>query len=296
MSKRVSCSFLSVCFVSLAFSVNQCSALFDPFGGANNRSLVLDNFDGGSSSPVAWPFVAWEFGDVTSVTIEFDLYMAFSDRFNPPSPTTSGAESWWTYVDFRVGDTNGAVPNTLNNTAIFDSMRVEVGSGAYYFDNASAPANGMPFTPETPHRIKYSIDVSTNSYTVEVTPHAVAGETNVQRFSGNDNNPLRTGFFLDPAHTTINTFAIGSAFNLKATPFYLDNILVTSNGNVLIDETFDDDPIGGLSNTAVSHFAGAQDQNGNGFVVKIVGPIPEPSSLLLGLLASGGLMICRRSR
>jgi hypothetical protein len=273
--------------------------LTDPFGGPGNRSLVLDNF-GGGSNPVGWPFVSWDIGqDVTSATIEFDLYMAFSDRFNPPSPTTSGAESWWTYVDFRVGDTAGGVPSTLADTLIFDSMRVEVGSGAFYFDNAFAPANGHPFSPETAHHVKYIIDGNTSTYVVEVTPHATAGQTTLQRVAGNDNNPWRTAFLLDPTHTTFDTFALGGAWNpgvLNSTPFYIDNVLVTSGGNVLLDENFDDDPLGGLSNTPVSHFAGAQDQNGNGFRVEIVGAIPEPATLLLLLTGSIALTAGRTAR
>ena len=178
-------------------------------------------------------------------------------------------------------------------------MRVEAGSGSYFFDNASAPGNGHPFTPETAHHVKYSIDGNTSTYTVEVTPHAVAGQTNVQRNAGDDNNPWRTAFILDPNRTTFDTFAIGGAWNpglLNATPFYLDNVLVTSGGNTLLDENFDDDPIGGLADTPFGHFAGAQDQNGNGFLVEIVGPVPEPSTLLLGLLASTGLVAGVRRR
>ncbi|MEO2049439.1 MAG: PEP-CTERM sorting domain-containing protein [Pirellulales bacterium] len=268
--------------------------LNDPFGGVANRSLVLDNHDGGSTPSVAWPFVSWNIGQaLTSATIEFDLYMAFSDRFNPPSPTTSGLESWWTYVDFRVGDTAGGVPSTLSDTVIFDSMRSEAGGGQYYFDNGFAPGNGHPMTPDAGQHVKYSIDLGTNSYTVEVTPHAVGGETNVQRNAGVDDNPIRNAFIFDPEHSTFDTFAIGGAWNpslLFSTPFYLDNVKVTSDGNTLLDENFDDDPIGGLADTPVSHFAGAQDQNGNGFTVEVVGPVPEPSTLLLALLASIGLI------
>ncbi|MDC0935590.1 PEP-CTERM sorting domain-containing protein [Pirellulales bacterium] len=265
--------------------------LFDPFGGAGNQSLVLDNHDGGGN-PVSWPFVSWDFGDRTEVTIEFDLFMAFSDRANPPSPTTSGLESWWTYVDLRVGDTDGGVPNTLENTAIFDSMRVEVGSGAFYFDNAVAPGNGHPMLSETAQHVKYDINLNTSSYTVEVTQHAIGGETNVQRTDDVNDNPVRNLFILGGptgTSTTIDTIALGSAWNpgvLNATPFYLDNVLITSGGNTLIDEDFDDDPLGGLADTPSSHFAGAQDQNGNGFTVEIVGQIPEPSTMLLALLAS----------
>ena len=278
----------------------QSAHLLDPFGGAVNKSLVLDNFDGGSN-PVAWPFVAWDFGDQTEVTIEFDLYMAFSDRANPPSPTTSGAESWWTYVDLRIGSTDGAIPNTLENTAVFDSMRVEVGSGAFYFDNAIAPGNGHPMLSETAQRVKYDVNLNTNTYTVEVTPHGISGETNVQRTAGVDDNPVRNLFILggpSGTFTTIDTFALGGAWNpgvLNATPFWIDNVLISSGGNTLVDENFDDDPLGGLADTPSTHFAGAQDQNGNGFIVEIVG-IPEPSALLLALLASTSFVTGLRRR
>ena len=147
---------------------------------------------------------------------------------------------------------------------------------------------------------EYDINLNTSSYTVEVSPHATGGETFVQRTDDVNDNPVRNLFLLGGptgTFTTIDTVAIGGAWNpgvLNATPFYLDNVLITSGGNTLVDENFDDDPPGGLADTPFSHFAGAQDQNGNGFIVEIV--VPEPSTMMLALLASTAVVVRVRRR
>lgn len=270
--------------------------VFDPFGGPTNQSLVLDNFDGGNASPVDWPFAWWNFGQVyTDGVLEFDLYMDFSDA-TVPTKTTGGQDSFWTYVDVRFGQTGGGLPSgVLDDTAIYDSYRVQNGNGQFYFENTTAPENGHPFLAETAQHVKYTIDGTARTYVVEVTPHAVSGETTVQRVAGTDENPWRSAHFF-AGNTGFDVFAIGSAFGLDSSPFYIDNLKFTSGGNTILDETFDDDPLGGVPDTAASATATNSGTNGTGFIVEIVGPVPEPSSILLAVFASACLTVRGRRR
>ncbi|MDA0659081.1 MAG: hypothetical protein O3C60_09560 [Planctomycetota bacterium] len=273
MSRFTMVLFLGVAMIGLV-AARPASALNDPFGPAGNHSLAFDNFNGGTTTPGnSWPFAWWDLGaDYSSAVVEFDLYMA-----DDPDPL------FWSYVDLRIGKTGGGIPSgVLNDTAIYDNYRVQGGNGAFYFENAVAPANGHPFTKDTAHHVKYVIDGAAKNYTVQVTPYgANAAGGFVQKDAGSDTIIWRAGFQLAPpfgaGHTGFNVLAIGTAFgpgSLPSSPFYLDNLKVTSGGQTVLDENFDDDAVGGLPNTG--NYIGA---NTNGSDLEVVGAVPEPSSL-----------------
>lgn len=281
MNRSMSILAGSLLTVSLTMSASPVEALQDPFGPVGNRSLVLDNFNGGATVPSnLWPFAWWNLGgDYSSAEIEFDLYME-----NDPS-------KFWTYVDLRIGSTAGGIPSGVTaDTAIYDNYRVQGGSGAFYFENASAPANGHPFTPETAHHVKYTIDGNARTYTIQVTPSGGF----VERVAGNPNNTWRVPFVL-AGNTTFNVLAIGGAFGpttLASAPFYIDNLLITSGGQTILDEDFDDDAVGGLPNTG--NYIG---QDTVGSDVEVVEFVPEPASwtTLVLIIACAGMVIRRHS-
>jgi hypothetical protein len=207
------------------------STYTDPFGPAGNKSLVLDNFNGGSANPNDWPFISWydELGQVRDPTIgggqpplpgtvrnragtiEFDLYLT-NDIVNGVD------EKYWTYVDLRIGF-DKALPNTVGDTIIYSNFRVQDGVSYFFFDAATAPSNGHPLLADTAQHVKYTI-FSNETYTLEV------GGNFIEK-SGSKFIPWRTG----GPNTGFNVFSIGSAFGpggLTNKPFYIDNLLITA--------------------------------------------------------------------
>jgi len=262
---------IAVALVCATATTSSAIGLSDPFGGAGNRSLAINNFGGGTTTPSnQWPFVTWDFGDVAEATIEFDLYMQ-----DDPA-------QFWTYVDFRVGDTDGNIPNTGENTITWDNFRIQGSSGAFYFENAVGPASGHPFSINTAHHVQYDIDHAAGTYTVQVDGNFV------QKAAGNDNNPNRSPWAFG-SRQTFDTVAFGGAFGFNEAPYYLDNILIKSGGNTLIDENFDDDPVGGLPDSTALNFGAST----SGSTIEIV---PEPTSAALALLATITLWFGRRKR
>ena len=191
-------------------------AYADPFGGAGNRSMVIDNFAGGSNTPsVEFPVVTWldEFGDVPNAhrsgTIDFDLYLT---AHNP-------ATEFWTFVDFRVGfgGAGRTNPSTVNDTIIWNVFRIETGAQSpnFYFDNATAPSNGQgKFAPDTPFHVHYDI-FSDETYTVSIdgTPLELGGSATI---------PWRTG----GAGAGFNSVDFQTAFGIPAGEYYVDNLVV----------------------------------------------------------------------
>jgi hypothetical protein len=193
------------------------SSYTDPFGPAGNHSLVLDNYNGGSSFPNDWPFVSWnnELGQPGTRyrhgTVEFDLYLK---NDGPAAPNTK----FWTYVDLRLGF-DVSLPNTVADTIIYGNFRVQDGVSYYFFEAATAPSNGHPLLADTPVHVKYTI-LPDETYTLEVNGNFVekAGSKFVPWKATGPN----AGF---------NVFAIGAAFgpnNLTAEPFYIDNLVITA--------------------------------------------------------------------
>ncbi len=191
----------------------------DPFGPAGNKSLVFDNFNGGSANPNVWPFAVWnnELGRPGTTyrhgTLEFDLYMK-NDRPGGPETDTK----FWSYLDLRLGfDT--AFPNTVGDTIVYGNFRIQDGVGYYFFDNATGPSNGHPIMPDTAYKIAYTI-LPNETYTLQV----------------NGNFVEKDGSKFVPWRTTgptkgFNVLAIGSAFGpnfLTNTPFWIDNLKVTA--------------------------------------------------------------------
>lgn len=193
------------------------SSYTDPFGPAGNKSLVLDNFNGGSANPNDWPFVSWnnELGQPGTRyrhgTVEFDLYMK--------NDVVNGVDGkFWTYVDLRLGF-DVSLPNTVGDTIIYGNFRVQDGIGYYFFDNAFGPSNGHPVRPDTAHHVKYTI-LPNETYTLQV-------DGNFVEKDGSKFVPWRaTG-----PNAGFNVLAIGGAFGpnfLTANPFYIDNLRVTA--------------------------------------------------------------------
>ena len=192
------------------------SAYTDPFGPAGNHSLVLDNYNGGSSFPNDWPFVSWnnELGQpgtrYRNGTVDFDLYL--KNDFPPGGTDTK----YWTYVDLRLGF-DVSLPNTVGDTIIYGNFRVQDGVSYYFFDAASGPSNGHPLLADTAVHVKYTI-LPDETYTLQV----------------NGNYVEKDGSKFVPWRTTgptkgFNVFAIGAAFgpnNLTAMPFYIDNVVI----------------------------------------------------------------------
>jgi hypothetical protein len=191
------------------------SSYTDPFGPAGNHSLVLDNFNGGSSFPNDWPFVSWnnELGQPGTRyrhgIVEFDLYLR--------NDVVGGVDQkFWTYVDLRLGF-DVSLPNTVGDTIVWGNFRVQDGTPFYFFDNAFAPSNGHPTKADTVQHIKYTI-LPNETYTLEVDGNFV--EKDGTRFVPWRATGPNAGF---------NVLAIGAAFgpnNLTANPFYIDNLVI----------------------------------------------------------------------
>ena len=196
------------------------SSYTDPFGPAGNHSYVFDNYNGGSNAPpggVQYPVAAWsdELGQPGTKyregTVDFDLYMV--NDFPP-----GGVDSkYWNYMDLRLGF-DKAYPNTVGDTIVYGSFRVQDGVSYYFFDNATAPSNGHPLLADKAVHVKYTI-LPDETYTLQI-------DGSYLELGGTKFIPWRA----KGATAGFNVLGIASAFGptfLTDTPFFIDNLVVT---------------------------------------------------------------------
>ena len=193
-------------------------AYTDPMFGGTNHSMVIDNFAGGSAPPVTpgveFPVMAWrqQLGDtpLRDGVIEFDLLMT------PATPT-----DFWSYFEVRLGfgdASRGFPPSTVGDTIAWNSYRIQSGIPLIFnngFGNTS-PDVASPIVANTVHHVKYTIDGSTETYSLEFDGNLIpyAGVTDIPWDFGGPG----AGF---------NTIAFMSAFGLPAAEVFVDNLKVT---------------------------------------------------------------------
>lgn len=195
----------------------------DPFvGDATNHSYVIDNFKGGAAYPspvgVQFPVVTWgsQFpGVVRDLTIEFDLLMKAEN--DPNRVMGNGGSDFWSYFEIRAGFTGGVQPSTVGDIVLWNSYRLQSGNPLVYNNGQNkSPDIASPIGPDRPMHIKYTIDGTTETWSLEIdgTPIPYNGTTSVPWAFGGPG-------------AGVDAITFMSAFNLNTAEVYVDNLVVT---------------------------------------------------------------------
>lgn len=176
-----------------------------PFGGAANKSLVIDN-PGDDQPIVAWRSMFTDDpADFQNGSISFDLYM--------PEPTGQ----YWTYIDFRLGygGAGRTAPTTVGDTTVWNSFRVNSGSPDVVVDNGNGNAQAT-IASGTVLAVRYDIDGDSQTYRLTINGNAVT-------FGGSADRPWMAGA------PGINMFGFFGAYPLNSAAVYIDNLVVIND-------------------------------------------------------------------
>ena len=176
-----------------------------PFGGAANKSLVID--DVGAAQPI----VSWrsEFSDdphaFQTGTVEFDVYL----------PAAGSRD--WTFLDFRLGygGAGRTAPTTVNDTTIWNSLRINPGAPQGFILDDNTGTFLASITPNSLLHMRYDLDGATQTYRLTVNGTLVNA-------GGSSNRPWRAGAI------GVNMMGFFGAYPASSAPVYVDNIAVVN--------------------------------------------------------------------
>jgi len=175
----------------------------DRFGIAGNKSLVMDT-PGASQAIVSWHEVFSD--DPTQFqtgTISFDVYLG------EPIPART-----WTYLDFRLGygDATRTAPTTVDDTTVWNSFRVNLGSPDVVVDNGNVGQSAI--ASNTVLHVVYELNGTTKTYRLKINGNAIDFGT------GNPDRPWIAGA------PGVNMLGFFGAYPATSSAAYIDNLQV----------------------------------------------------------------------
>jgi len=178
----------------------------DPVNPVFNKSLVFDN-PGQTQPVVAWSNIFSDNpADFRTGTISFDLYM------------TSPGDRFWTYIDFRLGygGSGRTAPTTVDDTTVWNSFRINVGSDDIVFDNGTGAGQSL-ITGNSGLNVRYTLDGANETYQLSI------NDTPIDFGTGNPNRSWMAGA------PGVNMLGFFGAFPLNSAPVYIDNLVVIND-------------------------------------------------------------------